>query len=187
MFMSVQKVFYFKHLFLLTLFLFLCMNTYNVSQYTSGHFFGTTKNVGDYRIIFAPYPPLPFAGDNSTLLNFSILDKENQNVNNIFASLIIKNKVNGSIIQNFPFKFYEFSDITFPYTFKDIGDYQVSLLVRINGDPTYSQRPISVDFDISATNPNQVIPTHELIAYYLVPALAVIAVIVIFLKRKNKI
>ena len=48
-------------------------------------------------------------------------------------------------------------------------------------------RPISVDFDISATDPNQVVPTHELIAYYLVPGLAVIAVIVIFLKRKNKI
>lgn len=183
----VQKGFYFKLLFLLILFLFLYLNPYNGSQFTSGHFFGTTKMIGDYQVIFAPYPSLPFAGDNSTLLNFSILDKENQNVNNIFASLIIKNKVNGSIIQNIPFKFYEFSDITFPYTFKDIGDYQVSLLVRINGDPTYSQRPISVDFDISATNPNQVIPTHELIAYYLVPALAVIAVIVIFLKRKNKI
>jgi hypothetical protein len=91
------------------------------------------------------------------------------------------------MIQNIRFKFYEFSDITFPYTFKDIGDYQVTLFVRINGDPTYSQTPISADFDISAANPNQVIPTHELIAYYLVPALAVIAVIVVFLKRKNKL
>lgn len=185
--MSVQKVFYFKHLFLLTLFLFLCMNTYNVSQYTSGHFFGTTKNVGDYRIIFAPYPPLPFAGDNSTLLNFSILDKENQNVNNIFASLLIKNKENGSIITHNPFKFYEFSDITIPYTFKEIGDYQISLLVRINGDPAYSQNPISADFDISTTDPNQIIPTNELVLYYLVPALVVIAIIVVYLKRKNKI
>ena len=179
--MSVQK------LFLLTFFLFLCLSTYNGSQFTSGHFFGATKNIGDYQIIFAPYPQLPFAGDNSTLLNFSILDKENQNVNNIFASLTIKNKVNGSMIQNIPFKFYEFSDITFPYTFKDIGDYQVTLFVRINGDPTYSQTPISADFDISATDPNQVIPTHELVAYYVVPALAVIAVIVVFLKRKNKL
>ena len=184
---SVQKVFNFRYLFLLTFFLFLCLNTYNGSQFTSGHFFGTTKNIGDYQIIFAPYPQLPFAGDNSTLLNFSILDKENQNVHNITASLIIKNKVNGSMIQNIPFKFYEFSDITFPYTFKDIGDYQVTLFVRINGDPTYSQTPISADFDISAANPNQVIPTHELIAYYLVPSLVVIAVIVVFLKRKNKI
>jgi hypothetical protein len=183
----VRKEFYFKQLFLLILFLFLYLNPHNGSQFTSGHFFGTTKNIGDYQIIFAPYPPLPFAGDNSTLLNFSILDKENQNVNNIFASLIIKNNINGSVIQHIPFKFYEFSDITFPYTFKEIGNYQISLLVRINGDPTYSQTPISVDFDISATNPNQVIPSHELIAYYLVPALVVIAVIVVFLKRKNKI
>ena len=187
MFISVEKILYFKRLFLLTLFLFLFFNTYYGPLYTSGHFFGATKNIGDYQIIFAPYPALPFAGDNSTLLNFSILDKENQNVNNIFASLIIKNNVNGSIIQNTPFRFYEFSDITIPYTFKDIGDYQVSLLVRINGDPKYSQTPISADFDISATNPNQVIPTHELVAYYLLPALSAVAIFVAFLKHKNKI
>jgi len=185
--MSVQKILYRKYVFLLILFLFLSLNEYNHSQFTSGHFFGTTKNIGDYQIVFAPYPALPFAGDNSTLLNFSILDKDNQNVNNIFASLSIKNKLNGSTVQNYPFRFYEFSDITFPYTFKEIGDYQVSLLVRINGDPTYSQTPLSADFDISATNPNQVIPTQELITYYVVPALAVIAVIVVYLRHKNKI
>jgi hypothetical protein len=166
---------------------FLCFSTNFTSQSTFGHFFGTTKNIGNYQIIFAPYPPLPFAGDNSTLLNFSILDKENQNVNNIFASLIVKNKENGSIIQDIPFKFYEFTDITIPYTFREIGDYQVSLLVRINGDPVYSQNPLSVDFDISATDPNQIMPTTELIWYYLLPALVVIAIIVVYLKRKNKI
>jgi hypothetical protein len=185
--MSVQNALYRRYLFLLILSLFVCLNEYNHSQFISGHFFGATKNIGEYQIVFAPYPALPLAGDNSTLLNFSILDKDNLNVNNIFASLIVKNKLNGSIIQEFPFKFYEFSDITFPYTFKEIGDYQVSLLVKINGDPTYSQTPISADFDISATNPNQVIPTNELITYYVVPALAVIAVIVVYLRHKNKI
>jgi hypothetical protein len=185
--MSVQKIPYRRCAVLLVFFLFVCLNGYDDSLYISGHFFGTTKNIGDYQIVFAPYPALPFAGDNSTLLNFSILDKDNLNVNNIFASLTVKNKVNGSIVQNFPFKFYEFSDITFPYTFKEVGDYQVSLLVRINGDPTYSQTPISVDFDISATNPNQVIPTHELIIYYLAPGLAAIAAIVAYLRHKNKI
>src|SRR5918994_4139823 len=185
MFMSLQKVFCIKHL--LMFFVLLCFSINISSQFTSGHFYGTTKNIGNYQIEFAPYPPLPFAGDNSTLLNFSILDKDNQNVNNIFASIVIKNKVNGSIIQNIPFKFYELSDITFPYTFKDIGDYQVSLLVRINGDPKYSQTPISVDFDISATNPNQVMPTHELVAYYLLPALSAVGIIAAFLKHKNKI
>ncbi len=169
------------------MFLFVYLNESDHSLFISGHFFGTSKNIGDYQVVFAPYPALPFAGDNSTLLNFSILDEDNQNVNNIFASLTIKNKLNGFIVQNFPFKFYEFSDITFPYTFKEIGDYQVSLLVRINGDPTYSQTPISIDFDISATNPNQVIPTDELIIYYLVPGLAAIAAIVAYLRHKNKI
>jgi hypothetical protein len=185
--MSVQKIIYSRNVFLLILFVFIFLNEYGHSQFILGHFFGTTKNIGNYQIVFAPYPSLPFAGDNSTLLNFSILDRDNQNVNNIFASLIIKNKLNESTIQNFPFRFYEFSDITFPYTFKEIGDYHISLLVRINGDPTYSQTPISADFDISATNPNQVIPTDELITYYVVPALAVIAVIVVYLRHKNKI
>lgn len=183
--MSVQKVLCVKHL--LIFLVFLCFSVDISSQSTSGHFFGTTKNIGNFQIVFAPYPSLPFAGDNSTLLNFSILDRENRNVNNIFASLIIRNKENGSIIQDTPFKFYEFSDITIPYAFKDIGDYQLSLLVKINGDPIYSQSPISADFDISATDPNQIIPTNELIIYYLVPALVVITIIVAYLKRKNKI
>ena len=185
--MSVQKIVYSRNVVLLILFLLVFLNEYGHSQFILGHFFGTTKNIGNYHIVFAPYPSLPFAGDNSTLQNFSILDKDNQNVNNIFASLSIKNKLNDSTVQNFPFRFYEFSDITFPYTFKEIGDYQVSLSVRINGDPTYSKTPLSTDFDISAADPNQVIPTHELITYYVVPALAVIAVIVGYLRHKNKI
>src|SRR5574339_7041 len=166
MFMAEQRVFCFKHLLLFFLLLFFSINI--SSQSTHGHFFGTTRNVGTYQIVFAPYPPLPFAGDNSTLLNFSILDKENQNVDNISASLVVKTKENGSIIQVIPFKLYEFSDVTFPFTFEEIGDYQLSLFVRINGDPSYSQNPISADFDISAADPNQIIPTNELVLYYLI-------------------
>lgn len=167
--------------------LFVGLNEYNHPQFVSGHFFGATKNIGNYQIVFAPYPALPIAGDNSTLLNFSILDKDNKNLNSINASLIIKNKLNGTIIHEFPIKFYDFSDITFPYTFKEIGDYQLTLLVKINGDPTYSQTPLSVDFDISAANPNQIIPTNELVIYYLLPGLAAVAAVVAYLKHKNKI
>ncbi len=184
---SFQKIVCCRIAFLLFLSTIVFFDEYESPQFILAHFFGASKNIGNYQIVSAPYPALPLAGDNSTLLNFSILDKDNHNVNNIFASLIIKNKMNGSIVQNFPFKFYEFSDITFPYTFKEIGDYQVTLLIKINGDPTYSLTPISVDFDISATNPNQIIPTDELIIYYAMPALAVIAGIVVYLRRKNKI
>ncbi len=183
----VQKIFYSRYFFLLVLLLFVGLNEYNHPQVVSGHFFGATKNIGNYQIVFAPYPALPIAGDNSTLLNFSILDKDNKNLNSINASLIIKNKLNGTIIHEFPIKFYDFSDVTFPYTFKEIGDYQLTLLVKINVDPTYSQTPLSVDFDISAANPNQIIPTNELVIYYLLPGLAAVAAVVAYLKHKNKI
>src|SRR5262249_30205410 len=103
-----------------------------VANLASAHFFGATKNVDGYQIIFAPFPSIPLAGDNSTLINLSVLDKDNQNVNNIFASLVIKEKNTGEIVKTFPFKFYEFSDITFPYTFQKIGDYIVTLQVKIN-------------------------------------------------------
>jgi len=151
------------------------------------HFFGATKIVNGYQIVFQPAPSVPLAGDNSTLLNFSVLDKDNQNVNNIFASLIIKEKNSGNVVKVFPFKFYEFSDLTFPFTFKKIGDYVLSLQAKINGDPIYGNNPLSVDFDLSAGNPNQIIPFDELITYYVIPATIVILAIAIYLKRKNKI
>ena len=151
------------------------------------HFFGATKIVNGYQIVFQPAPSVPLAGDNSTLLNFSVLDKDNQNVNNIFASLIIKEKNSGNVVKVFPFKFYEFSDLTFPFTFKKIGDYVLSLQAKINGDPIYGDNPLSVDFDLSAGNPNQIIPFDELITYYVIPASIVILAIAIYLKRKNKI
>ena len=151
------------------------------------HFFGATKIVNGYQIVFQPAPSVPLAGDNSTLLNFSVLDKDNQNVNNIFASLIIKEKNSGNVVKVFPFKFYEFSDLTFPFSFKKIGDYVLTLQAKINGDPIYGDNPLSVDFDLSAGNPNQIIPSDELITYYVIPASIVILAIAIYLKRKNKI
>lgn len=151
------------------------------------HFFGATKIVNGYQIVFQPAPSVPLAGDNSTLLNFSVLDKDNQNVNNIFASLIIKEKNSGDVVKVFPFKFYEFSDLTFPFSFKKIGDYVLTLQAKINGDPIYGDNPLSVDFDLSAGNPNQIIPFDELITYYVIPASIVILAIAIYLKRKNKI
>jgi len=40
---------------------------------------------------------------------------------------------------------------------------------------------------LSAGNPNQIIPSDELITYYVIPASIVILAIAIYLKRKNKI
>jgi hypothetical protein len=46
----------------------------------SAHFFGVpilqNKTVGNYKIVFQPYPTIPLAGDNSTQINLSVLDKD---------------------------------------------------------------------------------------------------------------
>ncbi|TLY09925.1 MAG: hypothetical protein E6K85_04915, partial [Thaumarchaeota archaeon] len=64
----------------------------------NGHFFGSTKTVGDYQIIFSPYPSTPKAGDNSTLLNFSVLEN-NSNIYNIYAAVVITERQSGDVIE----------------------------------------------------------------------------------------
>ncbi len=52
------------------------------------HFFGSNKTIDNYKVVFQLIPSHPSVGENSTL-NFSVLDKNNANVNNVFAALII--------------------------------------------------------------------------------------------------
>jgi hypothetical protein len=59
----------------------------------TAHFSGASKNINNYQIIFQPFPFVPFAGDNSTTLNFSILDSNNSNVNNVYSALVITEKI----------------------------------------------------------------------------------------------
>ena len=94
------------------------------------HFFGAIKKVDNYQIVFQPFPFVPFVGDNSTTLNFSILDNNNSNVNNIYAALVIKERNTGNILGQIPYKFYEFSDITFRYPFQHVGNFVVTLELR---------------------------------------------------------
>src|ERR671917_1583070 len=56
-----------------------------------GHFFGATKNIDNYQIIFAPNPTTPIAGDNSTSLNFSVLEN-NANIYNIYTAMVVTEK-----------------------------------------------------------------------------------------------
>ncbi|MGA8842085.1 MAG: hypothetical protein WB511_00720, partial [Nitrososphaeraceae archaeon] len=67
-----------------------------IHQEASAHFFGLpilqNQTVAQYKVVFQPYPTVPLAGANSTQINLSILDKDNQNINSIFASLSIKEK-----------------------------------------------------------------------------------------------
>ena len=149
-----------------------------------GHFFGATKNIDNYQVIFAPNPSTPIAGDNSTSLNFSVLEN-NSNIYSIYAAMVVTEKQSGDIIAQMPYKFQEFSDITIPYTFNDTGTYVVTLQTRIAGDEKYQDNPLVASFDISVGN--QLIPFDELMLFYVTPATVVIAGIVIYLHSKKKL
>lgn len=67
-----------------------------------GHFFGDNKTIDGFRVVFLPYPPVPVAGENTTL-NFSVLDEKNGNINNIFSAPIIKEKVPNQLVEQIPY------------------------------------------------------------------------------------
>ena len=157
----------------------------------SAHFFGVpilqNKTVGNYKIVFQPYPSIPLAGDNSTQINLSVLDEEGKNINIIFASLSIKQKETGDLVKNFPVKLYEFSDMTFPYTFTKSGTYVITLNSKINGDPVYSKTPLVVDFDLPVRSGSLLESFREIMTYFLTPALIAIAGLAVYLRIKKRI
>jgi hypothetical protein len=162
---------------------------YNQGNVAYAHFFGISKNVDNYQIVFQPLPIVPAANEDSTL-NFSVLDKDNANVNNVYAALSIREKNTGRVVGQVPYKFYEFSDITFPYKFTNNTDYIATFETRINGDPKYQDNPLVSNFDISVGNNNAykiTIPFDQLMLYYVTPATVGIAGISIYVFTRKKV
>jgi hypothetical protein len=161
-----------------------------IYQVASAHFYGVpvlqNKTAGDYKIVFQPYPTIPIAGDNSTKINISILGKDGKNINSVFSSLIIKSKDTGEILKRFPYGFYEFSDMTFSYTFPKVGTYLLTLESKINGDPSYSQNPLSVDLELPVGSKIYSLTFAQSLAFYLIVAIAVIAAITFYLRTRRK-
>ena len=111
------------------------------------------KEKDGYSIAFLPYPSIPKVGDNNTLLSFNV-QKNGNDVTNTFISLIIKNKDSNRIVHQVPYKFHEFADTTYSYTFQNQAKYALSLLTKIAGDPKYENNPLIVSFDIEISNYN---------------------------------
>jgi hypothetical protein len=105
-------------------------------------------------------------------------------VYNVFVSLIIKDRNSGNVVEQIPYKFYEFGDITLPYIFQNVSDYIITFQARINGDPKYEVNPLKANFDISVVNPSEI----PFIAWILslIPILAVIPGILIYILFKKK-
>ncbi len=142
-----------------------------------------TKNIDKYQVVFLPFPSVPLPNDNSTKLNFSLLEN-NTDVYNVFVSLIIKDRNSGNVVEQIPYKFYEFGDITLPYTFQNVSDYIITFQARINGDPKYEVNPLKANFDISVVNPSEISFIVWILS--LIPILAVIPGILVYLFFKKK-
>jgi hypothetical protein len=142
-----------------------------------------TKNIGKYQIVFLPYPNIPLVNDNSTKLNFSLMEN-NTDVYNVFVSLIIKDRNSGNVVEQIPYKFYEFGDITLPYIFQNVSDYIITFQARINGDPKYEVNPLKANFDISVVNPSEISFIVWILS--LIPILAVIPGILIYIFFRKK-
>ena len=143
-----------------------------------------TKNIDNYQLAFRPFPNIPLVNDNSTKLSFSLMENKTD-VYNVFVSLIIKDR-NSNVVEQIPYKFYEFGDISLPYTFQNVGDYIITFHARINGDPKYEVTPLTASFDISVVNPSEIPFIAWIIS--LTPIIAAIAGIVIyidFFKKRN--
>lgn len=149
-----------------------------------GHFFGATQDIDGYQVIFAPYPSTPVAGSSSTVLSFSVL-QDGENIYNIHSSVVVTDRQSGEIVGQIPYRLYEFSDITIPYTFEDTGRYSVTLQTRITGDEKYQAIPLAASFDITVGN--EFIPFDELMLFYITPSALAIAGITIYLQSKKKI
>lgn len=155
------------------------------SNLVYGHFFGDNKTIDGFRIVFLPFPPGPNAGENTTL-NFSVLDEENSNINNIFSALIIKEQGSNRTVEQIPYKRYEFSDFSIPYVFSNNTNYIVTLETRVMGDPKYQAEPIVASFDLSVGDPS-LIAYRNLVLYIVIPAsLFVVVVCLVALYRRRK-
>jgi hypothetical protein len=151
------------------------------------HFWGDNKTIDGFRIVFQPFPPGPTAGANTTLLNFSVLDEENININNIFSALIIKEKDSNLTVEQIPYRRYEFSDFSIPYVFDNNTEYVVTLETRIMGDPKYQAEPIIASFDLSVGDLTY-ITFRNIMLYYVTPAslaVSIICLLILFWKKKT--
>lgn len=148
------------------------------------HYFGATKNVDGYQIVFQPYPSAPIIGTNSSI-NFSVLNNNGDNLYNVYSSIVITDKHTGKPIYQAPYRLYEISDIATKYQFSTPGDYVATIQTRIPGDSKYASQPLEASFDVSAFPPG--IPLDELLLYYVTPASVVIAGVAVYLHSKGKL
>ncbi|HEX7032070.1 MAG TPA: hypothetical protein VF172_03630 [Nitrososphaera sp.] len=138
----------------------------------------TIRNVNKYQIAFQQYPKIARAGENATL-HFTILDStDSSSVQGIYAAILMKEKDTGKVVQQMPYRFYEFGDISIPYKLQSNEDYVVTLLARTTEDPS---KPLQADFDVSV---GQTMSSSVLLMMFVPFAAALAGGIIFMLRRK---
>lgn len=112
------------------------------------------KEIENYKILFLPYPKEPVPNGDSTKLNFNV-QKDDLDVYGLFASIIIKDKEVGKIVDQIPYKFYPIGDIFIEHMFTSSSEYEIFLLAKINDDPKFATNPLMTKFDISVREPQK--------------------------------
>ncbi|MDQ5842511.1 MAG: hypothetical protein M3286_03375 [Thermoproteota archaeon] len=178
--------------FLITLLVFsvsISISTMSISHYAYAHSTvgngAISKTIDNkYQIAFQLYPKFASAGQD-TMLHFSILDEKGSNLVGVYAALVMKEKGDGTIVEQMPYRFYESSDFSIPYRFQDNSDYVATLLTRINGDSKYVATPLQVDFDIPVGKTTAVSP-NELLTMVIPFTSALIGGIIFLFTKKGR-
>lgn len=76
--------------------------------------------------------------------------------------------------------------MTFSYTFPSVGTYLVTLQSKINGDPSYTETPVLVNFELPVGSGKSSLTFTQSLASYLTVALALIAAIMLYLRTRRK-
>jgi hypothetical protein len=165
----------------------------NNNSIAYAHIFSDTENAvtrnidgGRYQVSFLPYPTGLKVNDTTTKLNFSVM-QNNTDVPFLFTSLVIMDKNTGERVEQTPYKFHEFGDVTYPYIFKNDGDYNVAIQAKINEDPKYESSPLIASFDVSVQDMQKLTSTfQQIMLFYLTPALAAIVGSIIYIQHKRE-
>lgn len=121
-----------------------------------------------FQIVFAPYPQSPIGDNNSTtMLNFSVL-QNGSNLYNVHSAIVITDKKTGEAVAQIPYKQYEISDISVPYTFRNTGNYVVTLQTQIPGDEKYQNTPLAASFELSVASQLQTVLSDKYTIGYVV-------------------
>jgi hypothetical protein len=143
----------------------------------------TIKTIDKYETALQLYPKFPSAGQNVTL-HFTVLARNNSNVNGVYAAMVMKEKESGKIEAQVPYRFYELGDVSMDYKFHDNEDHVATLFTRVIGDPKYQANPLVADFEIPVGQTTTISPGELLIQ--VVPfTMALVGGLDLLFKKKN--